>query len=42
MPGIISDALAVVLLLLPINTTERDAGTIGHGRAIDGRSRRIG
>ncbi|HEV8501915.1 MAG TPA: FxsA family protein [Casimicrobiaceae bacterium] len=42
MPGIISDALAVVLLLLPINTTERYASTIGRGRAIDGRSRRIG
>lgn len=42
MPGIISDALAVVLLLLPINTTERFAAPLGRGHVIDGRSRRLG
>jgi UPF0716 protein FxsA len=42
MPGIISDALAVVLLLLPINTTERYARSLHRSREVDRRGRWIG
>jgi UPF0716 protein FxsA len=42
MPGVISDALAVVLLLLPINTNEGYARSMPGGRVIEGRHRRIG
>jgi UPF0716 protein FxsA len=40
MPGVISDAFAVALLLLPINTNDRFAGPRG-GDAIEGDFRRI-
>jgi UPF0716 protein FxsA len=42
MPGVISDALAVVLLLLPINTNEGYVRSMPGNRVIEGRSRRIG
>ena len=42
MPGVISDALAVVLLLLPINTNEGYVRSTPGNRVIEGRSRRIG
>lgn len=42
MPGIVSDVLAMVLLLLPINTNEGYARSTSGGRVIEGRHRRIG
>jgi UPF0716 protein FxsA len=42
MPGVISDAQAVVLFLLPINTNEGYVRSMPGNRVIEGRSRRIG
>ena len=41
MPGIVSDAFALALLLLPINTNERYARQGARGGAVDGSFRRL-